>query len=520
MFPRYSSKTPRVSLVIYRKRPLRTVGQDEVILRQEYSHYCSSGTQSAKMEPNMHENAEDRFATDNSKSTKQQPKQQLSKAMEHMRFAVTVDPIPRTSSTSIPTSPPTSNTNTPQAATEPEGDAYGVPASFAPIRKPANRSHSPTNNQKRTDPFAFGSRYLEEGDNIFEFNAWDHVEVDPAYQTFSSEQYERQRAEPVSDFDKKRFNDNPEKWWNIFYKNNKTNFFKNRKWLAQEFPVLDEVTKEDSAPAVVLEVGAGAGNSAFPILQKRKNKGLKIHACDFSKQAIELIRWHELYDPEFIQADVWDVAASPDSENGGLPPGITEGSVDVVLMIFIFSALNPKQWDQAVKNVWRVLKPGGQVLFRDYGRGDLAQVRFKKGRYMEENFYVRGDGTRVYFFEKEELEEIWGGKERSSQPEKVAQDGEPSNAQFEEIPTQELSGMQLDKEASGGESKRPAFEIVHFGIDRRMLVNRQRRLKMYRCWMQAVFRKPGDQSEVPTSTLRQDKEKEGDEGREGAGEEA
>lgn len=47
-----------------------------------------------------------------------------------------------------------------------------------------------------------------------------------------------------------------------------------------------------------------------------------------------------------------------------------------------------------------------------------------------------------------------------------------------------------------------------------MLVNRQRRLKMYRCWMQAVFKKPGSevgvQSEVPTSTLRQEKQEEGE----------
>ena len=486
------------------------------------------------MDNTSNEVADARFQTDNSHSTKQQPKQQLSKAMEHMRFAVTVDPIPRSSSTSTPA--PASETPSSEQPSDapPESDAYGVPASIAPLRKPAHRSHSPTNNQKRSDPFAFGSRFLEEGDDIFEFNAWDHVDVDPAYQSFSSEQFEKQRADPVSDFDKKRFNDNPEKWWNIFYKNNKTNFFKNRKWLAQEFPVLDEVTKEDSAPAVVLEIGAGAGNSAFPILQKRQNKGLKIHACDFSKKAVELIRGHELYDPQYIQADVWDVAASPDSENGGLPPGLSEGSVDVVLMVFIFSALNPKQWDQAVRNVWRVLKPGGQMLFRDYGRGDLAQVRFKKGRYMDENFYVRGDGTRVYFFEKEELEEIWGGKKRSPKQPEAETSGQEANAESESSPpSRQLSDMTLSSSrpegssseeqttsqepsssdaASTPQSPRPAFEIVHFGIDRRMLVNRQRRLKMYRCWMQAVFRKPGHQSEVPISTIRQDKGKEATEG--------
>ena len=146
---------------------------------------------------------------------------------------------------------------------------------------------------------------------------------------------------------------------------------------------------------------------------------------------------------------------------------------------------------------------------------------------MEENFYVRGDGTRVYFFEKEELEEIWGGKERPAQPKESETNGhEADEESTSSPPAQQLSELSLNgsgplegdqktpEQPSGAEatpspqSPRPAFEIVHFGIDRRMLVNRQRRLKMYRCWMQAVFRKPGHQSEVPTSTLRQDKEKE------------
>jgi len=157
---------------------------------------------------------------------------------------------------------------------------------------------------------------------------------------------------------------------------------------------------------------------------------------------VEVIRENEAYDTKNIQADVWDAAGEV------LPPGLEEGSVDVVVMIFIFSALSPSQWKQAVQNIYRVLKPGGEVLFRDYGRGDLAQVRFKKGRYLEENFYIRGDGTRVYFFDKDELVKIWTGCETST-----------------------------------------GFDVVDLGVDRRLLVNRAKQLKMYRCWMQGRFKK-------------------------------
>lgn len=374
--------------------------------------------------------------------------------MQHMQFAVTADPVYHKSPS--------------PSATDVQRDDYGVPVDLEPPRKPPTRPNDPSNVEKRTDPFAFGSRYLEEGDDIFEHNAWDHVETDDAYKEFAELQYAKQREAPVSDYDKSRFNKTPEKFWNLFYANNTANFFKNRKWLAQEFPILSQLCAEDGPPCTLLEVGAGAGNTAFPILAQNKNKRLKIHACDFSKKAVEVIRKNEAYDERFVQADVWDVAAPlpPKEElvegavDPSLPPGLGPESVDVVMMIFIFSALQPSQWQQAVRNVHRVLKPGGLVLFRDYGRGDLAQVRFKKGRWMEENFYVRGDGTRVYFFEEEELGKTW-------------------------------SEGSLDRQVDSAEET-SGFELLNVGMDRRLLVNRQRKLKMYRAWIQARFRKRGD----------------------------
>lgn len=343
---------------------------------------------------------------------------------------------------------------------------------------PPHLSHDPTNNAKRTDPFQFGQRYLSDQDNVFEYNAWDHVTPDDEHIQYSQEQYAKQRAAPVSDFDRERFNANPEKWWDLFYKQKSATFFKDRKWLVQEFPVLGEVTKSDAGKKVVLEVGAGAGNTAFPVMRINQNAELEVIAADFSKKAVETMRESEDYSAIAegkdgrvgkMRAEVWDVAGDE------LPEGMEEGSADVVVMIFIFSALNPKQWQKAVSNIWKVLKPGGEVLFRDYGRGDLAQVRFKAGRWMEENFYVRGDGTRVYFFEKDELQQIWCGVSAEQSRDQVQHHHDGDGL---------LANGNDERNAIS-----PRFDTLNLDVDRRLIVNRSRQLKMYRCWIQGRFRK-------------------------------
>ncbi|KAK6530054.1 hypothetical protein TWF694_003428 [Orbilia ellipsospora] len=368
-------------------------------------------------------------------------------------------------SSALPTKP-SSKPYGDDTASAPNGE---VAASSAP--DPTSKPPKP-DGLKRSDPFQFGTRYLEAGDDEFAFNAWDHVEVDDEYKAYAEEQYDMQRKNPVRDFDKNRFNAEPEKWWNNFYKNNRENFFKDRKWLQQEFPILTTATSATSPPIRLLEVGCGAGNTLFPILNANKNPDFHIHGADFSKTSIDLIRSQELYQqnhPKHISASVWDLGNADNT----LPEGVEEESIDVVILIFVFSALHPDQWAHAVRNVHRCLKKGGKVLFRDYGRGDLAQVRFKKGRFLQENFYIRGDGTRVYFFDRDQLGRIF----------------DPS------FGIQNNSEEDVEDEASREDT---GLKAVLVGVDRRMLVNRARRIKMHRCWLQGLFVKGGEEEVAAT----------------------
>ncbi|KXZ45566.1 hypothetical protein GPECTOR_53g152 [Gonium pectorale] len=80
---------------------------------------------------------------------------------------------------------------------------------------------------------------------------------------------------------------------------------------------------------------------------------------------------------------------------------------DLATMIFVLSAIHPQRMVAAVHNVARCLRPGsGRLLFRDYAEGDLAQERLAGGdrpKRLGPNFYVRGDGTRCYYFSQEEV---------------------------------------------------------------------------------------------------------------------
>ena len=192
--------------------------------------------------------------------------------------------------------------------------------------------------------------------------------------------------------------------------------------------------------ASILEVGCGAGNTFFPLVQDMRERAAAFYASDFSAKAVELVKSNELFDSNRCHAFVADL-----SEANALQSHVEPESMDVVMLIFVLSALHPSKMKNAIDSIFKVLKPGGLVLFRDYGKLDLAQLRFKKGRMISDDFYVRGDNTRVFFFTDKVIRDLF---------------------------------------SSSG------FAIEQCAADRRLLVNRIRKLQMYRIWYQGKFRKP------------------------------
>lgn len=186
--------------------------------------------------------------------------------------------------------------------------------------------------------------------------------------------------------------------WDIFYKRNETKFFKDRHWTTREFQEL--INFDADQRIVYLELGCGVGNMVFPLVQEGFTN-FYFYACDFSPRAVEFVKANKLYDESRMKAFCADVTSEDLFEH------VAENSVDLASLIFVLSAIQPAAWPLAVRTAFRALKPGGILLFRDYGRYDMAQLRFKPGHKIADNYYMRQDGTRSYYFSEDELAKLF-----------------------------------------------------------------------------------------------------------------
>ncbi|XP_078084486.1 tRNA N(3)-cytidine methyltransferase METTL8, mitochondrial isoform X3 [Mustelus asterias] len=135
---------------------------------------------------------------------------------------------------------------------------------------------------------------------------------------------------------------------------------------AETFPGIDFAFR-------IFEVGCGAGNSVFPILDEIRNPNAFLYCCDFSARAVELVMSHPSYNTSQCYAFVHDLC----NEAGATYP-FPDGSIDVILLVFVLSSIHPERMQMVINRLSKLLKPGGMILFRDYGRYDMTQLRLKK----------------------------------------------------------------------------------------------------------------------------------------------
>ncbi|XP_072959044.1 uncharacterized protein [Typha angustifolia] len=217
--------------------------------------------------------------------------------------------------------------------------------------------------------------------------------------------------------------------WRRFHRRHATGrFFKERRYLLKEFPEL--VSCGDSVK--VLEVGCGNGSTVLPIL--RASQTIVVYGCDCSEDIIEKakeivatsngvpVKNHFL--PFVLDLSVdnfpdWLFCMSCQSssnENRTLsqdanqenltrsdPSSLGEnqccvGGVDIVTLIFTLSAVPFNKMSLIIEKCLSVLKPGGLVLFRDYGLYDMTMLRFLPDQRVGYREYMRSDGTLSYFF--------------------------------------------------------------------------------------------------------------------------
>lgn len=220
--------------------------------------------------------------------------------------------------------------------------------------------------------------------------------IEPILSKDDVERLEAQNTRLVSHFHAARLEKDAKKNWDLFYKRNTTKFFKDRHWTTREFFELLGSDSSLGPEKTLLEIGCGVGNLIFPLIEDKCNNNYFIYGMDLSPRAIEILKQNPLYDESRVKAFPADITTD---EVFGT---ISDASTDLITLVFVLSAIHPEKFGNVVEHMFRLLRPGGVVLFRDYGLHDMAQLRFKPGSKIAEKLYVRQDGTRSYYFSAEE----------------------------------------------------------------------------------------------------------------------
>lgn len=140
----------------------------------------------------------------------------------------------------------------------------------------------------------------------------------------------------------------------------------------------------------LLELGCGNGKN----LHGMTGKGWEIIAMDCSVTALRLCL-------PIIEGTADADLVTGDAIN--LP--FRDAVFDTVFSLHVTGHLKEPDRRRSATEMFRVLKPGGQVVFRDFSVGDF---RFGKGEIVEPGTFWRGTGLCTHYFEPDEVTGLFG----------------------------------------------------------------------------------------------------------------
>ncbi|CCW63830.1 unnamed protein product [Phytomonas sp. EM1] len=221
--------------------------------------------------------------------------------------------------------------------------------------------------------------------------------------------------------------------WEQHYSTNRHHFpLKN--YIIHAFPILKNYLNSSAPQCRILECGCGTGSTLLPLMRYCTNENASFVGFDVSSTALNFFMKHpvaveylkcnrlRLFQFNFLcGCPKLSIDSSEDLENekkrlrcdplnttligvmDAAFPSLSEKKFDVVLLVFVLSAL-PTLADMVntLKQIRQVIKPDGFLLFRDYALPDNNFFRFikKNDGELKGLFFEKGDHTTQFFFEE------------------------------------------------------------------------------------------------------------------------
>ncbi len=175
--------------------------------------------------------------------------------------------------------------------------------------------------------------------------------------------------------------DDTDNAWEEWYRRNPRN------WKGSPLP-LPDLPKG----ARVLDVGCGTGSTMIQAVEM----GFSVSGIDISRTAIDKARERLKARGHLFEVAVHDIRDGL----GSFEP------FDCIFMHHVLDSMLERDREHAVEISMNSLVDGGVISFQDYSVKDM---RMGKGREIEKNTFLKGDGLMAHFFTLDEVRGLFSG---------------------------------------------------------------------------------------------------------------